>query len=232
MLTVERLVSGYGHKQVLNGVSLDVGKGEVVALIGHNGAGKSTVLKAILKILPVWDGDIRLDGRSLSPLGRHLLVRSGIAYVPQGKRVFGSLTVRENLDIAATILEAKEAGRAVERSLQLFPSLTDKLRQRASTLSGGEMQLLALANAFVPSPRILLLDEPTLGLAPGLVSKVLEIIRKTCSETATAALVVEQRVRDVLRISDRVCVLRRGEVSFFGPSIELATDQNLKNVYL
>lgn len=232
LFSVENLVTGYGHKQVVNGVSFDVAKGEVVALIGHNGAGKSTVLKAILKILPVWNGRVQLDGEDWARTPQCDLVRSGIVYVPQGNRVFGSLTVRENLEIAGVSLDTKTAVRNIDRSLDFFPSLASKLRQRASTLSGGEAQILSLANAFIPDPRILLLDEPSLGLAPPLVSMVLNLVRERCIDTGAAALIVEQKVREVLKIAERVCVLRAGQVSYFGLASALDDDEKLRKVYL
>ena len=232
LLSVENLVTGYGRKQVVNGVSFSVAKGEVVALIGHNGAGKSTILKAVLKILPVWEGQIQLDGRSLAATRPCDLVRSGIAYVPQGNRAFGSLTVRENLEIAGASLDARTAAKNIDRSLDFFPSLAPKMRQRASTLSGGKVQMLALANALIPEPRILLMDEPSLGLAPPLVSRTLTLVQKICRETATAALVVEQKVRDVLKIAERVCVLRSGRVSYFGPASALDDEEKLRQVFL
>jgi len=232
LLSVENLVTGYGRKQVVNGVSFDVTKGEIVALIGHNGAGKSTILKAILKILPIWKGNIYFDGQTLALTRQCDLVRSGIAYVPQGNRVFGGLTVRENLEIAGTSLNTKVAIQKIDLTLDLFPVLATKIRQRASTLSGGEAQMLSVANALIPKPRILILDEPSLGLAPPLVSKTLNLIQKICKESGTAALIVEQKVREVLKIAERVCVLRAGQVTYFGLASTLDNEEKLREAYL
>lgn len=232
LLNVESLVTGYGKKQVLNGV-LDVAPGEIVALIGHNGAGKSTLLKAVFGLLPIWQGQVVYDGRLLnSPKPRELL-RSGIACVPQGNRVFTDLTVRENLEMGGvTLSDRKQLGEGIERVLTLFPALQSRLRQRAGTLSGGEKQMLALANALILSPRLLLLDEPSLGLAPLLVAEALGRIQQINRDSGVAVLIVEQKVREVLKIAQRVYVLRNGLVSFSGPTAALSDDAKLREVYL
>jgi branched-chain amino acid transport system ATP-binding protein len=232
LLEIENLVTGYGRKQVLNGVSLTVGEAEIVAVIGHNGAGKSTLLKAILQAVPVWSGRISFNGRPLTATPRHDLVRSGIVYVAQGHRVFGTLTVRENLEIAGTTADRASWKSRVDAVLDLFPSLSSKLRRRASTLSGGEMQMLALANALIPEPRLLLMDEPSLGLAPPLVSTTLDFVQKICRQSRISALIVEQKVREVLKIADSVCVLRSGEVSYFGPATVLDDRERLRDAFL
>ncbi len=232
LLSVEALVTGYGKKQVLAGVNLDVNRGEIVALIGHNGAGKSTLLKAVFGLLPVWDGNVFLDGEKLdSPTPRKLL-RSGIAYVPQGNRVFTDLTVRENLEMGGVTLPKGHMKEGIDRAFSLFPALKPRLRQRAGTLSGGEKQMLALANALVLSPRLLLLDEPSLGLAPLLVKEALSHIQHISRDSAASVLIVEQKVGEVLRIADRVYVLRNGAVSFSGSSDSLKEDAKLREVYL
>jgi branched-chain amino acid transport system ATP-binding protein len=232
LLRVDNLFTGYGKKQVVGGVSLDVRAGEIVALIGHNGAGKSTILKAILKQMPVWEGRLVFDGQDLSRVRPSDLARLGITHVPQGSRIFQSLTVRENLHIAGTTSDARAQSRQIEGVLALFPSLQTKLGRRASTLSGGEMQMLALANALVPSPRMLVLDEPSLGLAPPLVRTALNFVQSICADRGVAALVVEQKVREVLRIAHRACVLRLGRVTYFGPAAPLQDESKLRQVYL
>lgn len=233
LLQVNSLVTGYGKKQVLNGVSLDVAPGEIVALIGHNGAGKSTLLKAVFGLLPIWQEQVVYDGRLLnSPKPRELL-RSGVAYVPQGNRVFTDLTVRENLEMGGvTLSDRKQLGEGIERVFTLFPALKPRLRQRAGTLSGGEKQMLALANALILSPRLLLLDEPSLGLAPPLVAEALGRIQQINRDSGVAVLIVEQKVREVLKIAQRVSVLRNGHVSFSGPTDSLNDDAKLREVYL
>ncbi len=233
ILRVDGLVSGYGKKQVLRSVNLSVGRAEIVALIGHNGAGKSTVLKAIFGLLRAWEGHLSLDGHILkSPAPRELL-RAGVAYVPQGNHVFAELTVHENLEMGGVTLESKSRVReGVERALEMFPALRTRLRQRAGTLSGGEKQMVALANALIVMPRLLLLDEPSLGLAPPLVSTALRRIAELNSGSGVAALIVEQKVREVLKIAKRVYVLRNGSMSFSGAAEVLRDDTKLREVYL
>lgn len=232
ILWVEELVIGYGKKQVLNGVSLSVGRGEVVALIGHNGAGKSTLLKAVFGLIPIWSGQVRLEEAVLSEPNPRDWLRRGVAYQPQGNRVFTDLTVRENLEVAAVTLSKADASVAVERALELSPSLKERLKQRAGTLSGGEKQMLALANALITSPRVLLLDEPSLGLAPTVVTEALGRIQQISRERGVSVLIVEQKVREILRIANRVYVLRNGKVSFGGTAEELSDEAKLRTAYL
>lgn len=231
LLKVESLVAGYGKKQVLNGVSLNVAAGEIVALIGHNGAGKSTLLKAVFGLLPIWEGKVSLDGEPLDSPNPRKLLKAGVSYVPQGNRVFTDLTVRENLDIAGiTVPNKARLKEGVARVLALFPALLPRLRQRAGTLSGGEKQMLALANGLVVSPRMLLADEPSLGLAPQLVSGALHHIQNLNRNHSVTVLIVEQKVREVLTIAHRAYVLRNGQVSFDGPTSSL-DDAKLREVY-
>ena len=232
LLGVEALVTGYDKKQVLAGVDLDGRQGEVVALIGHNGAGKSTLLQAVFGLLPVWRGRVLLDGREFElPTPRGLLLQ-GIAYVPQGNRVFTDLSVGENLEMGGITLPKKRSKEGIERALSLFPTLKPRLHQRAGTLSGGEKQMLALANALILSPRVLLLDEPSLGLAPLRATEALRRIQAIAQENNTAILVVEQKVREVLRIANRVYVLRNGRVSYSGSVEALKDESKLRQVYL
>lgn len=233
LLEVAGLATGYGKKQVVADVSVDVAAGEVVALIGHNGAGKSTLLKAIFGLLPTWSGSVSLDGTKLqSPTPRELL-KLGVSYVPQGNRIFTDLSVRENLEMgAAAVLDRRRFRQQTERIFRLFPVLEPRLRQRAGTLSGGEKQMLALASALLLSPRLLLLDEPSLGLAPPLVSDALVLIRQVAENDNTAVLIVEQKVRAVLRIAQRVLVLRNGRVSYSGSPNSLKDTAKLRQAYL
>jgi ABC-type branched-subunit amino acid transport system ATPase component len=232
LLKVDSLVAGYGKKQVLNGLSLEVAPGEIVALIGHNGAGKTTLLKAIFGLLPIWQGQVSLDSKILNSPNPREMLRAGVAYVPQGNRVFTDLTVRENLEVAGITLPNKtRLKEGIERALTLFPALGPRLRQRAGTLSGGEKQMLAFANALVVSPRLLLMDEPSLGLAPQLVSGALGYVQKINQESGVTVLIVEQKVREVLKMARRVYVLRNGRVSFAGATAAL-DDAKLREVYL
>ncbi len=231
LLRAESLATGYGKKQVLNGVSLSLMQREVVAMVGHNGAGKSTLLKVLFGLIPLWEGRIFLDGRFLQSVNPRELLRAGMVYVPQGNRVFTDLTVHENLKIAGiTLGNGRRLDCGMERALSLFPPLKPRLRQRAGTLSGGEKQMLALAKALVLSPRVLLLDEPSLGLAPPLVSDSLGRIQHISRDSGVAVLIVEQKVREVLRIAQRVYVLRNGQVSFEGLTTTL-DDQQLRQAY-
>jgi len=229
-LEASRIVTGYGSKRILDGVDIHVGPGEVVALIGHNGAGKSTLLKAVFGLLPLWKGSVRLKGVLVPRPSPRELLSLGVAYVPQGNRVFTDLSVGENLDIGCGRVSEKRA--RIERTYEMFPSLKDRLRQRAGTLSGGEKQMLALANALVTAPQLLLLDEPSLGLAPPLVSESLGRIREISIGGGVSVLIVEQKVREVLHVADRVYVLRNGQVSFTGSAEDLRDETLLRNVYL
>lgn len=232
-LDVANLVAGYGKKQVIDGVSVTVGTGEIVALIGHNGAGKSTLLKAVFGLIPIWSGEVCFNGALWPKPAPRSLLRAGVAYVPQGNRVFTDLTVHENLEIGGVTLPNKQSVKdGIERVFTLFPLLKDQLKQRAGTLSGGEKQMLSLANALILSPKMLLLDEPSLGLASPLVSEALKRIRQINQYFGVTVLIVEQKVREVLKIADRVVVLRTGRVSFDGTATELSDDRKLKDVFL
>lgn len=234
LLGISDLVTGYGNKQVLNGVSLDIAPGEIVALIGHNGAGKSTLLKAVFGLLPVWQGHVIYDNRPLDSARPRDLLRRGMAYIPQGNRVFTDLTVRENLEIGGVTLSDKRTrSEGIDRALTMFPVLKERLRQRAGTLSGGEKQMLALANALVLSPRLLLLDEPSLGLSPSLVTEAFGRIRQLNTEKNVTILIVEQKVREVLGICQRVYCLKLGKVTFAGsPQDLLEHPDKLRRAFL
>ena len=233
LLEVCALTTGYGKKLVVNDVSLNITAGEIVALIGHNGAGKSTLLKAIFGVLPIWHGHLTLDGRNVATPSPRELLELGVVYVPQGNRVFSGLTVRENLEIGEGMLTNRHHLRSgIERALATFPDLAPRLRQQAGTLSGGEKQMLALANALILSPQLLLLDEPSLGLAPFLASRTLAHIEQISKLNMTAILLVEQRVREALKIAHRVYVLRNGQIGFAGLSHDLRDDDRLQEVFL
>ena len=194
---------------------------------------KSTLLKAIFGLIRVWSGQVYLDGQAQAMLVPRELLRAGVAYVPQGNRVFADLTVYENLEMGGVTLPSKERlGEGMEPVFGLFPTLKDRLKQRAETLSGGEKQMVALANALILSPRVLLLDEPSLGLAPPLLSAALGQIQQISRESGMTVLIVEQKVREVLKIAQRVYVVRDGRVSFSGPAEALNDEAKLREVYL
>ncbi len=218
---------------MLDGVSLLVKPGEVVALLGHNGAGKSTLLKAVSGLLPTWSGEIRLDGQRLEGVTPGRLRRAGLAFVPQGNRVFTELTVAENLAMGALILPTgTERRAALDRLLKILPGLDPLLKRRAGTLSGGEKQMAALGVGLICSPRLLLLDEPSLGLAPNRVPEILSLVRRLTEGGIVSAVLAEQRVREALRVADQAVVLRNGRVTFSGPAGELRDEAKLQAVFL
>lgn len=232
MLKINELHTGYGKKPVLLGPSLEVNKGEIVAIIGPNGAGKSTILKAVCGLIPVWEGDIYFGETRINNSTPAKNVIRGITFCPQGNRVFNDLSVSENLQIGGIHLNKKELAIRIENVLQLFPMLKDRMKQNAGTLSGGEQQMLALGRALIPEPKLLLLDEPSLGLSPNLISNAFERIQKVNKERGTAILIVEQKVRKVLEICHKVCGIKLGEVAFNGQPEELMKDSEVRRVFL
>jgi len=233
MLEIRELETGYGKKQVIFGLSMEVREREIVALIGPNGAGKSTVLKAVCGLIPTWKGEIHFNGVRLNGAKPAQNVSRGIAFAPQGNRVFHDLTVLENLEIGGFQLPRREANERIAQMLEIFPLLKERARQDASTLSGGEQQMLSLARALVPKPKLLMLDEPSLGLSPNLVGMVFEKISEINHETKVSILVVEQKVREVLEICDKVYSLKLGKVAFEGSPEELKDNKaKLKQLFL
>jgi branched-chain amino acid transport system ATP-binding protein len=228
MLEVEGLNAGYGHVEVLWDVDLSVGEGEVVALVGSNGAGKSTLLRALSGMIRPTGGDARLDGRSLVGLRPEQVVDLGIAHVPEGRRLFPGLTVRENLLVGAY----SRRGRAdIDRALELFPRLRERLDQLAGSMSGGEQQMCALARGLMSSPRLLMIDELSLGLAPNLVETILDRLADIRND-GTALLLVEQDVDAALRVADRGYVLENGRIVAAGASDDLLSDERVREAYL
>jgi branched-chain amino acid transport system ATP-binding protein len=207
MLEVRGIDVSYGRAQVLRDLTFDVRAGEIVCLLGRNGAGKTTTMKAIMGLLPLGAGSIALDGAEIGILPAHEVPRQGIGYIPQGRRLFGELTVAQNLEIG---LMVRASGPEVrEEVLALFPRLRERLHQRAQTLSGGEQQMLATARALCLRPRVLLLDEPTEGLQPSMIEAIRQVIVKMRAE-GVAVLLVEQRVDAVLAVADRVVLIENG----------------------
>ncbi|MFA6424737.1 MAG: ABC transporter ATP-binding protein [Phycisphaerae bacterium] len=232
MLEIKNIQTGYGKKQVLFGTSLDVKQGEIVAIIGPNGAGKSTILKAICGLIPVWNGEIIFKDTPINGSSPAKNVSRGITFCPQGNRVFDELSVIENLQIGGIHLKTTELKERIDGVLQLFPILKDRLRQNAGKLSGGEKQMLALCRALIPKPKLLMLDEPSLGLSPNLVSAAFEKILEINKNTGMAVLIVEQKVREVLKISHRVYGLKLGKVEFAGLPEEIMHSEQLRRVFL
>ena len=233
MLAIEQLDTGYSKKQVLFGLSLEVRQGEIVALIGPNGAGKSTALKAVCGLIPAWKGQIRFDGELTDSSTPAKNVARGITFCPQGNRVFDELSVKENLQIGGFQLPSRDLAERIDEALVLFPVLRDRLKQRASKLSGGEQQMLAIARALVPKPKLLMLDEPSLGLSPNLVTAVFETIIRINREIGVAVLIVEQKVREVLNVAHRVYSLKLGRVAFAGPATDLrGNNDRLRDLFL
>ena len=233
LLEIKHVETGYGKKPVLLDVSMEIAQGEIVSIIGPNGAGKSTVLKAACGLLPAWKGDIVLDGKRITGSTPAKNVSRGLTFCPQGNRVFHGLTVKENLQIGGFRLLKRELQDRIDENLSIFPKLKERFRQEAGTLSGGEQQMLALARALMPRPKVLLLDEPSLGLAPGLLDDVFETISNINEKNGVAILIVEQKVRKVLDLRHRVYALRLGKVEYAGDSKDLAGDQEtLRGIFL
>jgi branched-chain amino acid transport system ATP-binding protein len=217
---------------VLRGVSLEVRDGEIVAIIGPNGAGKSTVLRAIYAQCDIRRGDVLLDGARLTGTPAHRLVARGIAGVPQGRAVFPSLTVQENLDLGVYHEGAHAQAARLAAVWTRFPVLGERRRQRAGTLSGGEQQMLALARALLSAPRLLLLDEPSLGLAPLVVREIFRIVRTINQEEGVSVLLVEQNAALALELADHAYLMETGRVVLAGPSSLLQTDESIRRSYL
>ena len=233
MLEIKDLDTGYGKKQVLYDVSMDVPKGDITAIIGPNGSGKSTILKTICGLLPIWQGTIAFDGKSLNGSSPAKNVKDGITFAPQGNRVFDELTVYENLEIGGHLLKKQELKTRIEEMLTFFPILRERLKQNAGKLSGGEQQQLALARALIPKPKLLMLDEPSLGLAPSLLNSVFDKIIQINRENHTTILIVEQKVKEVLEICDKVYSLKLGKVFFEGKPDEVkGNTEKLKELFL
>jgi branched-chain amino acid transport system ATP-binding protein len=232
LLELERVSSGYGRTQVLHDVSLTVGTGEIVALIGANGAGKSTLLNTVMGLLPGISGEIRFDGRSIGRLPTPAIVRAGLGQVPERRQLFGTMSVEENLRMGAySVADRAAVAAALEEQFARFPILRERRRQAASTLSGGEQQMVAIARAMMARPRLMLLDEPSLGLAPLLVEQIMEQII-ALRGTGTTLLVVEQNARAALRIADRGYVLENGRIALGGPAVELLHSPSVQDAYL
>jgi branched-chain amino acid transport system ATP-binding protein len=232
MLDVGELEAVYGRITALHGVSLTVGQGEIVTVIGANGAGKSTLLRSICGVLRPAGGDIRLDGKSVGGLASYDMIRRGVVMVPEGRHVFPDLTVAENLDLGAYYRRDRAATRAdADKVLALFPILRERLHRPAGRMSGGQQQMLAIGRALMSRPRLLLLDEPSLGLAPAIVQQLGAIIRGL-NQDGTTILLVEQNARMALRLAHRAYVMATGRIARAGTGAELLNDPAVHETYL
>jgi branched-chain amino acid transport system ATP-binding protein len=231
MLEITDLDVAYGKRRALHGVSLTVGAGEIVTLLGANGSGKSTTLRAVSGLVRPARGRIRYDGRDVGGWTADAIVAVGVGHVPEGRDVFAEFTVLENLLVGAHTVAAREVPARLEAAYTLFPVLRERRRQRAGTLSGGEQQMLAIGRALMARPRLLLLDEPSLGLAPRLVGEILAVIRRVNAD-GVAVLLVEQNARAALALASRGYVLETGRVVASGPSSVLAADPRIRSGYL
>jgi branched-chain amino acid transport system ATP-binding protein len=232
LFELDGVSSGYGRSRVLHEVSLGLAAGEIVALIGANGAGKSTLLNTVMGLIRVEGGDIRFDGRSIARLPTPAIVRAGVIQVPERRQLFGTMSVEENLRMGAyTMTDNTRFAATLEEQFIRFPVLRERRRQRADTLSGGEQQMLAIARAMMVRPRLLLLDEPSLGLAPLVAKQVLNEIG-ALRDAGGTVLVVEQNARAALAIADRGYVLETGRIALSGNAAELANNRALQEAYL
>ena len=232
LLSVRRLKAYYGHIAALRGVDLDVDEGEIVALIGANGAGKSTLMMTICGNPRAREGSIRFAGRDISRLATHEIAALKIAQAPEGRRIFLRMTVLENLQLGAALAERSRFNSDLERVCALFPRLQERLDQRGGTLSGGEQQMLAIARALMGRPRLLLLDEPSLGLAPLVARQIFSAIRKLNSEESLTVFLVEQNAFHALNLAHRGYVMVNGLITLSGSGRELLEKQEIRSAYL
>ena len=231
MLQLSDIFVSYGMIAALKGVSLEVREGEIVALIGANGAGKSTTLMSISGIAGLQAGTITFNGRAITGLPSHEIVGLGICQVPEGRHIFPRMTVRENLEMGAFLEDTRRLDEDMARVFAMFPVLEERNRQLGGTLSGGEQQMLAIGRALMSRPKLLLLDEPSLGLAPIIVSRIFKIIEEI-NRQGTTILLVEQNAKAALRLASRAYVMESGRIVMQGPASELANDPGIKKAYL
>lgn len=232
LLEIRQLDVAYGGIRAVRAIDLSVGRGELVSLIGANGAGKSTTLRAICGLVPVAGGQILYDGKSISGIPSYMLVRQGLVMVPEGRGIFGQLTIEENLAMGGYTRHDKAAVQHdTDHVFSLFPRLAERRKQSAGTLSGGEQQMLAMGRAMISRPKLLLLDEPSMGLAPLMVEKIFEVIRTVAAEGVTI-LLIEQNAKLALETSNRGYVMESGQIILQGPSGQLLDDPKVRAAYL
>jgi len=232
IIEFDRVVAGYSPSlTILNETTLDARKGEITLLIGPNGAGKSTVLKTLFGLLVPRSGEVRFEGKSVNGRTPRQLLADGIAFVPQGRNLFGSLSVRHNLELGGITLPRSELPRRIEEALARFPRIRERIDNQASTMSGGEQKQLEISRALLLRPRVLLIDEPSIGLSPKLVHDVMTLLRGL-ADGGTTVLMVEQNVRTALKYSNRALVLEMGRLALDRPASELLHDPNLNRLFL
>ncbi len=232
MLDLDKIDVFYGEVQVLRQVSLSIKAGEVVSLLGSNGAGKTTTVNSISGVLPIAAGSIEFMGEDISQMAPHVRVEKGLIQIPEGRRIFPTLSVKENLEMGSFLKRPKASRRqSMDRVMTLFPILRERTGQAGGTLSGGEQQMLAIARGLMSKPKLLILDEPSLGLAPLLVEEIFKVVQRIRSERVTI-LLVEQNVPQALAISDRAYVLEEGRVGLSGTGKELLQNPHIKKLYL
>ncbi len=231
MLSVEKLRSSYGRIEALHGVSIEVAAGEIVTLVGANGAGKTTLLRAISGVQPISAGHIRFEGRSIESIPAHARIALGIAQVPEGRQLFAPLSVEDNLKLGAWTRRATDLDANIHRIYELFPMLAELRRATAGALSGGQQQLLAIGRALMAKPRLLLLDEPSMGLAPNLVDQILSLVLDL-KRSGLTLLLVEQNASAALAIADRGYVLETGTITASGAAADIQGDQRVREAYL
>ena len=232
MLEIKDLEVYYGVIQAIKGVSFEVNQGEVIALIGANGAGKTTILKTITGLLSPKNGSVIFEGKDITKIPAHKIVSLGMAHVPEGRRVFADLSVLENLKMGAfTRKDKNEINESLQKVYARFPRLEERKNQRAGTLSGGEQQMLAMGRALMSNPKIILMDEPSMGLSPILVNEIFDIIQSV-SKSGTTVLLVEQNAKKALSIADRAYVLETGNIVLDGNANDLLNNDSIKKAYL
>jgi len=232
MLKIIDLTTGYGPVEVLHDVNLDFKDSRIVTVLGANGAGKSTLIKTISGILKPWKGSILFDGKDISRLDTSQIAKMGIVHVPEGRHIFPNLTVRENLFLGGYFRSDKENSETLDQVLNLFPVLNERIHQKGGNLSGGEQQMLAIARGLMAKPRLLLLDEPSLGLAPILASEIFQAVKELAQQEGVQVLLVEQNARKALDISDTGYVMVLGRIVLSGTSAELRENPEVRKLYL
>jgi len=231
MLTLTDVTAGYGALQILQGVSMTVAQGEIVALLGANGAGKTTTLRVISGLVNARSGSVTFDGEDVTPTRSDKRVAMGLVQVAEGRELFGVLTVEENLAMGAWTTNKAERKEALEQVFELFPILAERKNQNAETMSGGQQQMLAVGRGLMARPKLLMLDEPSIGLAPKLVGQVLEAVQKI-RDSGVTVLIVEQNAAATLAISDRAYVIENGAIAFEGKGTHLLDDERVRQAYL